>query len=256
MQRLLLLLFFIIIKSSFSQKSRIEISGIISDESGKVINAHIINKSSKKGTFSNDKGFFHIKVHLGEELKITSIQHHLQTIIITNDIIKTKRLNLYLNLKDYTLEEIQLKKHLLYGILEKDLQLVPKDIIPLKSKKALDFSMIKLKNKILVANPVEGTITIKIPVFTIQKEKRLTERVAKEKFEDQFVNKIINLIGKHTFIKNYKIPSDKIHHFINSNREQKLTTFVKNEETFKLIEFLQKKSILYLKEINKTNKNP
>ncbi|WP_442266366.1 hypothetical protein ACSIGC_01230 [Tenacibaculum sp. ZS6-P6] len=126
MQRLLLylILFFSIL--SYSQNKRIEISGTLSDSSGKVIDAHIINITSKQGTFSDEAGNFVIPVKLGDELKITSIQHKEENLIVANVIIKNKRLDLTLFLKDYLLEEVEIKETYLSGRLGTDAKIIGK----------------------------------------------------------------------------------------------------------------------------------
>ncbi len=242
------------------------IKGTIDDKLGKVINAHIVNKNSKEGTFSNDDGIFTIKASLGDELEITSIQHHALKINVANITIKSKKIEIKLYLKDYVLEEIEIKKHSLHGILERDFKQTPEDIAIVKSKGALDLTKINFKEEVLLKDDeiakskvnisretdptqkFEGIRLFKTSLFTRKKEKRLAQRIAKEKLEDQLSKKIVDLIGEHVFTKHYKIPSDKIRQFINFNRSEKLINLVKNKEVFKLIEFLQKQVELYKKQ--------
>ncbi|WP_299677989.1 hypothetical protein [uncultured Tenacibaculum sp.] len=120
MQKLLLYLILLFSILSYSQNKRIEISGTLSDSAGKVVDAHIINVTSKQGTFSDEDGNFVIPVKLGDELKITSIQHKEENLIVANVIIKNKRLDLTLFLKDYLLEEVEVKKTYLSGHLGTD----------------------------------------------------------------------------------------------------------------------------------------
>ncbi len=267
MKKVLPLLIFLSSLIIHGQKT--PINGSIQDKLGKVINAHIINKNTKEGTFSNENGIFIINATLGDELEITSIQHHTQKVTVANIIIKTKKININLHLKDYVLDEVEIKKTNLYGFLERDFKQTPEDVAVVKSKGALDFSKINFEEKVILpedeidkskvdiskktdpTQKFEGISLLKFSLFTRKKEKRLAQKIAREKLEDQLTKNIVNLIGKHAFTKHYKIPSDKIYHFINFNRSSELINLVKNKEVFKLIEFLKEKSIIYLKEINK-----
>jgi len=121
MIRLLLFLFLLCISClSNAQGHRKEIGGSISDKLGYVINAHIINTSAKLGAFSNDNGEFIIKAKIGDEIQITSIQHHTLNVIVTEHDIKTNRLDFKIHLKEYVLEEIEVKKTDLSGVLSAD----------------------------------------------------------------------------------------------------------------------------------------
>lgn len=124
MQKLLLFFSLFLLSKTYSQ--RIEISGTLTDKLGSVINAHIINKTSKQGTFSDEKGNFYIKVQLEDELEITSIEHHTKQIIIPNIILKTKELAIQLHSKEYVLEEVEVKKTNLLGSISSDTQTIKK----------------------------------------------------------------------------------------------------------------------------------
>lgn len=120
MQKLLPFFFFTITFYGVSQNTSIEISGSLSDRIGEVVNAHILNKTSKKGSFSDDEGNFSIKVSLNDEIEITSVQHHTVNITVSNDIITNRELIVQLHLKDYLLEEVEVKKTDLSGVLVSD----------------------------------------------------------------------------------------------------------------------------------------
>lgn len=256
---------FIFIKN-YSQETFI--NGVITDKIGRVTDAHIINETSGEGTFSDDNGNFSIKASLNDILKISSIQHHTQKLTVANITLKTKELAIKLFLKDYLLREVTIKKHTLNGILNRDFKQTPDDVAFVKSKGALDFSMIDFEKSIILnddniekskvdvtrktdpTQSFEGVRIFKIPLFTRKKDKRLAQRIAKDNFEDQLSNKIISLIGKNVFIKNYKIPEDNIHLFIRYAIDQNIKELIDNNRILTLIEELKRKSIIYHKEIN------
>ncbi|WP_299708635.1 hypothetical protein [uncultured Tenacibaculum sp.] len=120
MQKLLLYLILLCSLLSYSQNKRIEITGMLSDKLGKVVDAHVINITSKQGTFTNINGEYTIPAKLGDEIKITSIQHHDLNVVVAGISIKSKKLDLLLNLKEYVLEEVEVKKTYLSGNLGTD----------------------------------------------------------------------------------------------------------------------------------------
>lgn len=118
MQKLLLNIFFFILIPLNAQ--RIEISGVLTDKLGNVTDVHIINKTSQQGTFSGLNGEFKLEVKLGDILEITSVQHHNQKIIYSESILTDHKLKVFLYLKDYLLDEIEIKKTELLGMLSND----------------------------------------------------------------------------------------------------------------------------------------
>lgn len=118
MNKTTLLLFLLFTNYVIAQ--RVTITGTLSDKLGKVVNAHIVNITNQQGTFSNEEGTFNIKAQLNDVLEISSVQHHTQKITIANIILKHKKVTVYLHLKDYLLNEIEVKKTDLSGILTTD----------------------------------------------------------------------------------------------------------------------------------------
>ena len=135
--------------ANFGQNSPTKITGTIYDDLGKVVNAHIINTTTKQGTFTDDNGAFTCKVSLGDVLEITSIQHHHQKITIANIILKKKEISIKLSLKNHVLDEVVVKKHNLQGVLELDLKDVPEDKGLVLSENALDFSNIDFEKPVI-----------------------------------------------------------------------------------------------------------
>lgn len=112
--------------TSVSQNKNQSISGIILDSLSVVKNANIVNLHTKQGTFSDDNGAFTILLSAGDTLSISSIQHISKKIVPTKKEIELKKMNIYLKSTIYVLEEFELKKHNLTGLLSADLSKVPK----------------------------------------------------------------------------------------------------------------------------------
>lgn len=251
MQKLLLLLSFSMFFLGFSQYKSIEIYGTLSDQIGKVVNAHIINKTSKQGTFSDDNGNFSIKASLNDKIEITSIQHHTEERIIANITLKTKELIVMLHLKDYLLEEVTIKKTNLTGLLIADSKNTQKSDRE-KVMTNLGFNphakkIPQIDRKIHTATSSAGLIPLDfiINTFTgriknLKKEKKLLEN-------EHTLKTIENLHGK-LIIQQLGIDSIDISRFIYFSHFDKNFMKAYNDNDLKLIEFLQQQAILFKKQ--------
>ncbi|WP_165872131.1 carboxypeptidase-like regulatory domain-containing protein [Tenacibaculum sp. M341] len=263
MKNISLLTIFITGLNTYGQK--VIIKGNVFDGIGTIPNAHIHNKTTKQGAFTDYEGNFQLEVSLNDEIEITSIQHHTKEITINNVILQNKDIFVKLHLKDYLLDEVVIKKQNLFPSYERNFKQSIRDIAVVKSE-SLDFSKIDFnetvtlkddnisKSKVDISKMVdptkrfEGVTLTSFSLFTTKKEKRLKERIAKENFEDQLPDKIISLIGKHNLITIYKIPEDKIYLFINYAIDKKVKELVKKDKVLLLIEDIKDKSERFLKE--------
>ena len=120
MNRLYLIIFILISIHLSAQDSGIQLLGEITSDSLAIENVHIINKSSKTGTISDQNGEFAIKVQLNDTLLFSDIQYYLLEIIITKQIIDKKYMDISLLQRINTLDEVVLKTHDLMGNLSID----------------------------------------------------------------------------------------------------------------------------------------
>ncbi len=96
-QLLLIFMLFLFCDSLMSQTiERIEVNGIILAENEDVENVTIYNTSSNKGTITNKKGEFVIKVGVNDIVEVSALQFNAVKITITKDVLTTKRLKIYL----------------------------------------------------------------------------------------------------------------------------------------------------------------
>jgi len=75
---------------AYSQENRVLISGEIKNDSVPIENVHIINKSAQKGTITNRIGQFKISVTDKDTLMISDIQFQNKIIIVNQDHLLTK----------------------------------------------------------------------------------------------------------------------------------------------------------------------
>lgn len=268
MKKIILLLLFVPF-FSFSQERSIFFGKII-DELGELENAHVLNITTNQATSSNFEGKFKIFAKEKDSLKITSVGYRTEILILKSSDFGIHEKQIYLKKEIVELDEIELKKHTLLGILNNDLKQTPEDIAIAKSNGALDFSKIDFSKKVIlpddeaedarypdmqkVTDPtqkLQGITLLSKSIFTSKKSKRLKQRLKREKERDQLPKRIVNIIGKGIFIQEFKIPKDKIYHFLEYCGYEQLNNLSSNEKVFDLIEFLSTKSKSYLEIINK-----
>lgn len=96
-RKLAFLLLVLLSHSIYSQSNnRIEVKGLITADNNDVENVTVYNTSSNKGTITNTKGEFTIKVGLNDIIEVSALQFKAVTVKITKDVIDSKLLKIYL----------------------------------------------------------------------------------------------------------------------------------------------------------------
>ena len=260
---LLLLLFFTTI--AFSQKRNKLILGSIKDSLGIVKNANVINLKTKQGTFSSDNGLFRIFVSEGDSLRVSSVQHDIKKIIITEELIDKGELEIVLKLKTYTLDEFEFKRNFLQGRLGIDIKDVPKDKRDSLLRKVMDFSDINFKatdnsldeiDKVRppIVNTMQGAMSmagagakIGIPFKYSERLWALRKKLEQKK---QFPYKILSELGDQFFFEELKIPIENYFHFLEYCNPLGIEDMHKDGRILEIIKILKKESKSYLKIID------
>lgn len=264
MRNITLILLLLISTQLFAQRTTIK--GVISDNIGVVANAHVVNVTSKEGTFSDVKGYFTINAQLGDILQITSIQHYNKNIKVSSISMGRSKINILLEIQEQVLEEIEVKKTQLIQSLSADSKKTPKNKGKEKSQKATKFENVEATDNVIMASTTEkslnerntdpalafeGLTLLKFSLFTSKDEKRLEQKIKKQVFRNHLPERIINIVGKENFTSTLKIPKDQVLNFINYSIDKELENNVQREEHLKVIQKLKEKSILYLKELGR-----
>lgn len=148
MNRLYLILIFLFVVKIQAQDNRYQIKGIITSDSVSVENIHIINKTSKKGTVSNQFGEFKILAKVNDTLVFSGVQFYTKELKITKKQIESKLISIDLFQKINTLDEVEIKAHDLTGNLFADSKNAKDSIKELNSELSkpgtwsVDFSII------------------------------------------------------------------------------------------------------------------
>ena len=130
-KQILLLLFIIIPVICFSQKSTkaIILKGqVVNALDKKVLSAaHILNLNLVIGTITNDKGLFKIVAKANDTILVSYLGFQSIKLKITNDLLKGNELVISLHEKADEIKEVVIRSTKLIGVLEIDVNQVPKD---------------------------------------------------------------------------------------------------------------------------------
>ncbi len=250
---------------SFSQEKNFLISGDLIDSLGIVKNANIINLNTNKGTFSSDNGRFRIFVSRGDSLRISSVQHITQKIIISKKIIDQKTLKIELKSNTYVLDEFDLKRHYLTGRLGIDIKDVPKNKKDSILRSVMDFSKVNMKivesndyidervRPQLVKNPsimplsgVGASVNI-----SFKYSKRLWALRKKLATQKAFPYKVLSELGEKFFFEKLQIPVENYFHFLEYCNPLGVEKLHAENKLLELIKIFKKESVSYLEIIKK-----
>ncbi len=101
---------------------RIQVKGKIIVESSDISGITIYNTSSNKGTITNEKGEFSIRVALDDLIEVSALQYQNISFKVNDAIMKSKSMKLFLIEEVYKLEEIIVSSNELSGNLNEDIE--------------------------------------------------------------------------------------------------------------------------------------
>jgi len=266
MKKLLLLFVYSISFVAISQEIKREnISGKIVVEGSDIEGITIYNSSSNRGAVTNERGEFTIAVALNDLIEIRALEYQNVRVMISEDILKSKSLSVFLIEEVNKLDEIiiKVKKRKLTGNLQLDVDKVeefnPKlnaIYFGIKSKKvnnlsinnstinknlASDTKVETLVNGLNIVNVVDQLL---IPLFRSEVKDKKAVGVPEVP-----VKSIKYYLGSNFLVENFNIPEHRVEEFIR---------YVEDEEGFdfsllnygnelEFLELLNTKSKIFLK---------
>ena len=125
----LMILFLLLPAMLLSQEDRVLLSGLVRNDSLPIENAHIINKTSRKGSISGKNGEFQISAKAQDTLIISEIQYGGVIRIVTKAEYKSGKITVVMQAQDQELEEVIVQQ---YGNMAEELGLPNAGKTPLK----------------------------------------------------------------------------------------------------------------------------
>ena len=259
-RNLLLLLFPIFI---FSQKTILLKGKILSMDNKPIIEAHIYNKRSLKGTLTNTKGEFNIEVKLDDVLFISAMPYESKELYVNNKEVQSAFLVIQM-IEDITsLEEVKVNSHQLVGNLSIDSEKAPTDVnasYKVKiSAKNNDFNSLsdtgngvdrgneEVRNAGKKLYKGANFLGLFVDAYNIISKNKKYVRKKPRTFTKETPNNMRKELGDDFFIKELLIPKTQIDYFLEEYCNTK--EFIDLYEENKIIECIE-----YLFEKNKLKK--
>lgn len=239
------LLFFIISLNTFSQKTK-PIYGTLIDSINPVLDANILNKSSKIGTNLNTKGEFKIYAKIGDTLVFSSIQHQTKEFIVSERSFVSFNFKINLKLKTYELDEFELKKHNLLGVLALDVSQVKNEeneinAVTLGLPNAGIPKLKPIDRKIYTASTSNGLVPLDLILNTLNGTiKKLKNQ--KKIIEDNKDVEALYSEYKFNLGTDFKIAKEDEYRFLYFCRSDATFTAQRSKNKFEFINFLKVKA--------------
>jgi hypothetical protein len=245
---LLLGLFLLVFNIASSQQIDLE---------GKVTNAfdiegiHILNKTSKYNTVTNEFGEFIIRIQVQDTIIFSSIKYQIKELIITEDIYHKKKININLNVLVNQLDEV-LIGNTLTGDLFTDLKNI-------KVEETFNFDDVGIPG--FKGEPEEKIVPLAAAAFPLNvniealykhiggyyKKLKIQRKWTKENLT---VAEIIDYYGFKFFEDAYRIPNNKLYDFLLFCIETTTLNLDYNRQNFAgVLQIFNEKSKIYVPRI-------
>ncbi|WP_339917350.1 carboxypeptidase-like regulatory domain-containing protein [Yeosuana marina] len=261
MKRIVLFITIILCITSVRSQTitRINVKGIIHADFNDVENVTIYNTSSNKGTITNDKGEFTIKVALNDIIEISALQFKTVSVTITKEVIDSKLLKISLVESVNQLDAVVLSSGLSGNIaLDIDDVRMPAHIeldlgnmdmaFEYNDDKAFDRGVLEnqlnaIVNKGQLHNGVNFVAISKL-IFKSKKNKTVKNQIPQEPKPKE----LLDVYSSQDISKTFNIPLNDVQSFIGFLESKEFNQdLLKKENEVQLIEFLIAQRRLFLK---------
>lgn len=258
-QYLLITILMLSVSTLFSQSvNRIEIEGSIIVKSEDLEGVTIYNTSSNKGTVTDVKGKFKIKVGLNDEIEISALQFTPSKLTITQSILDSKELKVFLADRLNNLDEVIVLQNDLTGILTSDVENVKiVEYVNFSFGSFNDYDMSADYKSGVVNSAIRqpqqlqanfiGIIKLIVPSLFEVKSRGVKRDVTQGSLSKLYGTKLAEAFTFDYYTTNYNIPEDKVNSFIAFVENEGFNIELLQEKNeLRLIEHLQEKSKQYL----------
>ncbi len=245
---------------------RVQVNGKIIVESSDISGITIFNRSSNKGTVTDENGSFKLQIGLDDLIEVSALQYQNLNFKVNEAIIKSKTMKLFLIEEVYKLEEIVVSSKGLSGNLKTDIQdtnvFKPKlDALYFGIKHSDDFDFkddYKSKAKNITLNSENQTMINGLNIVNVVDQLLLPlfrSEVADKKelgIPDVPVESIKYYFGSAFLVDNFNIPSHRVEEFIRFVESKDFDFSLLNYgKEMEFLELLNKKSVAFLSSNNK-----
>lgn len=227
-------LFFTIL--GYSQENRKLIVGKILFDKTVVSDVHIINKNSKQGTITTNEGWFEIPVYIGDSLQFTHVNLQEKQLLITKEIFTIKQLEIELEEKTYSLNEITLNKP--RSIFYVDQQMMPPPIVNAKTLNLPYANTIAKKDLSVLKFRSGGVVSLDNLLNALNGNNKRKKELQKILLEDNGLLKIRKHFTDDFFITDLHIKKEQINPFLNYCFKSNIVAYFNRNENIKVTKIL------------------
>lgn len=249
-QRLSFLLMFYGI-FAFAQKSPIFIKGNIQVDSINIEDVHIVNKTTKIGTTSNEFGNFEIPVQIGDILHFSHLNYEFNIVYITEKKSVTT-LEIIGSKKTHLLEAFTLNNKSVFYV---DKEIMPHNL-PVVNATTLKLPYAnskKIKRNALISIQSGASINLENLIARINGNHKRIQKAKKLFSEDQQLTEIRKLFTDDFFITDLKIKKEYINQFLNFCKSKPILAVFKKNNVLELIRILEAESSIFPHQIENEN---
>jgi len=204
-------LFFTIL--GYGQENRKLIIGKILFDKAAISDVHILNKNTKQGTVTNNDGWFEIPVFIGDSLQFTYVNLEGKQLLITREILSRKSVEIELEEKTYSLNEITLEKP--RSIFYVDPEMMPTPIVNAKTLNLPYATSVVQKDLSVIKFRSGGVVSLDNLFNSLNGSNKRRKELKKISTEDSVLEKIRKYFTDDFFITDLQIKKEHINPFLN-----------------------------------------
>ncbi|SMC32197.1 carboxypeptidase-like regulatory domain-containing protein [Cellulophaga tyrosinoxydans] len=225
-----------------------ELKGKVSSADGDVAATHVLNISTQKAAITDIEGYFTISAQLNDTLVFSAIQYQRKEIVVTTAILASKSIFVSLDPAVNQLNEVVVMPYNLSGDLSRDMNNTEVAPVITASTLGLPNAFVKKMSQAdrkLYASKAGGPLIATINAITGE-TKRL-RLIAEREAKYQRTELIRHSYHDSLYIKQLKIPLDKIDDFLYSCEIDTTFASIDAKDKLKIWDYLLEKSVLYRK---------
>lgn len=240
---------------------RVEVSGKIVVNSEDLEGITVYNTSAKKGVFTDENGLFTVNVALNDIIEFRALQFQDFTVTIDKNIMKTKKMTVFLVEKINKLDEVVILPYDLSGNLLVDIESVktfnpdldaiyfglanmneyefPDDY----KSEVVNVAMPGTGNNIPYGLNVIGIVDLFLrPIFNAKKNKDIEVMGSEDSYQA-----FTDLYSTKFLVENFNIPENKVNDFVDYVEDQGIDfSLLDSGKEFEFLEFISVKSKEFL----------
>lgn len=239
-----------------AQEFNTKIEGQVYSKDGDVAATHISNSTRNRGTIADFDGFFTITAQLNDTLVFSAVQFKSREVIVTLEILKSKKLEVLLEEALTQLNEVVVMPYNFSGDINRDMDKLETGQIITASTEKLPNANIKLatqsERQLYTARTWDLEIGFGFKVkldplwnYFSGRTKTLNQRVRQDAKID-WTNQVRKFYTDSLYIQDLKIPKKKIDDFVYfCEVDSRFTVMAMDRDKLKIWEFMKEKSLKY-----------